>query len=228
MIFATGDLHGKFDRIEDFCNRFSVEGTMILLGDVGLNYYLDKGKKDIKNKQRLNILPLTFICVHGNHEERPENLDTYELLTIDKKGKFFYEMEFPNILFMIDGESYNLENKSFLCLGGAYSVDKYYRLQRGWNWFESEQMNEDVKQNIRMSRFGNDFDVILSHTCPQKYVPTETFLMQVDQSTVDHSMEQFLDECERNINYSQWYCGHFHTDKSDGNIKFFLSTRTHL
>lgn len=32
------------------------------------------------------------------------------------------------------------------CNRGAYSVDKYYRLERGWSWFADEQPNEVTKQ----------------------------------------------------------------------------------
>jgi len=56
----------------------------------------------------------------------------------------------------------------------------------------------------------NTFDYVLSHTCPYKYQPTHLFLSGIDQSTVDNSMEYFLEEIEGQINYNQWFCGHFH------------------
>ncbi|MCM1548850.1 MAG: metallophosphoesterase [Clostridium sp.] len=38
MIYITGDTHGQFERIENFCRRFetSREDILIILGDVGV------------------------------------------------------------------------------------------------------------------------------------------------------------------------------------------------
>lgn len=43
MIYITGDTHGDMSRIVRFCERMetSKEDIMIILGDVGLNYYGD-------------------------------------------------------------------------------------------------------------------------------------------------------------------------------------------
>ena len=44
MTYITGDTHGRFGRIKEFCNeqKTTKEDIMIILGDVGINYYLDK------------------------------------------------------------------------------------------------------------------------------------------------------------------------------------------
>lgn len=43
MFYITGDTHGEFDRIEEFCehNFTTVEDVIIILGDAGINYYLN-------------------------------------------------------------------------------------------------------------------------------------------------------------------------------------------
>ena len=46
----------------------------------------------------------------------------------------FFEEEYPNMFFAKDGEIYNINNKKTMVIGGAYSVDKYYRLGRGYSW----------------------------------------------------------------------------------------------
>lgn len=68
----------------------------------------------------------------------------------------------------------------------------------------------------------NKVDIILSHTCPYKYLPREMFLDRIDQSTVDNSTEYFLDEIEKTTNYNFWYCGHYHTDKEIDKIIFMF------
>ena len=68
----------------------------------------------------------------------------------------------------------------------------------------------------------NKVDIILSHTCPYKYLPREMFLEGIDQSTVDHSTEYFLDKIEEVADYKLWYCGHYHTDKKIDKMIFMF------
>ena len=65
-------------------------------------------------------------------------------------------------------------------------------------------------------------DVVLSHTCPYNYMPREAFFSWIDQSMVDNSTERWLDSIEKKLDYSEWYCGHFHTDKRDNKIIFMF------
>lgn len=65
-------------------------------------------------------------------------------------------------------------------------------------------------------------DIVLTHTCPYKYIPREMFLPNIDQTTVDNSTEVFLDEIEEKLNYQKWYCGHYHTDKNIDSIRFMF------
>ena len=55
--------------------------------------------------------------------------------------------------------------------------------------------------------------VVLSHTCPYKYLPREVFMKGINPLKVDYSTEFFLDKLELSLDYKKWYCGHFHTDK---------------
>ena len=47
----------------------------------------------------------------------------------------------------------------------------------------------------------NKGDIVLNHTCPLKYEPTECFLPSLDQSTDDKSTEIWLGEIEEKIDY---------------------------
>ena len=158
-------------------------------------------------------IPITLFCIHGNHEERPGNINTYKTKMFCGE-KVYYEEEYPNI-FAIDGEIYIFIDLNTLVIGGAYSVDKNYRLIMGYRCFSSEQPSEAAKEKVMrvLSDINNKVDIILSHTCPYKYLPYEAFMPMVDQSAVDNSTEYFLDEVEEQCNYSLWYCGHYHIDK---------------
>lgn len=56
-------------------------------------------------------------------------------------------------------------------------------------------------------------DVVLSHTAPLKYEPVEDFIPGIDQTRVDRSTEEWLDDIEGRLRYKRWYCGHYHISK---------------
>ena len=221
-IFITGDTHGVFERIYFLCENFDVtnKDLLIVAGDFGINYYLNK--KEQKNKYKLNELPINLLIVRGNHEKRPEKIDTYKSKEWNK-GIVYYEEEYPTLLFAKDGEVFELNDKKVFCCGGAYSVDKFYRLENHLSWFEDEQLTSDEMDTIFNSIKDKKFDYVVTHTCPLRYIPTEMFLPMVDQSKVDNTMEKWLDKVFDNIEFKKWYCGHYHTNKSIDNIRFLFN-----
>ena len=54
-------------------------------------------------------------------------------------------------------------------------------------------------------------------------MPYEVFMSGVDQSNVDKSTEEFLDEIENITDYKKWYCGHYHTDKMVDKLRFMMN-----
>jgi len=223
MIYITGDKHTDFSNVYTFCleHQTTTNDVMIILGDAGINYFLDDRDYILKNS--LLQYPITFFCIHGNHEERPQNIATYKTKKF-YSGLVCYEADYPNILFAKDGEIYNFNDKQVLVIGGAYSVDKHYRIAMGYKWYGSEQPTVDTKNRILTiaNNKKDNVDIVLSHTCPYKYLPYEAFLSGVDQSKVDQSTEKFLDEIEQTLNYKKWYCGHYHIEKSIDRIRFMF------
>ena len=214
MIYLTGDTHGDVSRIEEFCEQYETDGNdvLIILGDAGINY--DGGRRDHAIKQFLKKQPITLFCIHGNHEQRPYTIDGYKE-KLWRSGIVYCEEEYPNLLFAKDGEIFDLDGKKAIVIGGAYSVDREYRLANGYRWWPNEQPSDDVKQyvELQLDRLGWRVDLVLSHTTPLKYEPTEVFLSGIDQSTVDKSTEIWLDDIEDRLDYQRWYCGHYHTEK---------------
>lgn len=214
MIYITGDTHGQFDRIEDFCWRRGTvkDDVMIILGDAGINF--SGGLRDQVKKKYLEALPITIFAIHGNHERRPWTIDSYQ----EKQwhgGVVYYEEEYPSLLFAKDGEVFDLDGKKAIVMGGAYSIDKMVRLIYGYGWWPDEQPSDEIKQYVesQLDRLNWKVDVVLSHTTPLKYEPVEVFLKGIDQSKVDKSTEEWLDRIEDKLEYGKWYCGHYHTEK---------------
>ena len=278
MNYVTGDTHSDLTRIATFCKKFNTttDDVMIILGDVGINYYGSEAEQ--KAKEKYNNLGITLFCIQGNHEERPYNFPSYKTKEW-KGGTVYYEEEFPNIIFAKYGEIYDFDGKKCIVLGGAYSVDKWYRILRTYiklqflypdlltenqferalafvkgdikdksgkirasldkvfemlpsgtcGWFKDEQPNEEIKAFVKNQIENNkEFDCVLSHTCPAKYIPIEMFISSIDQSSVDNSTEEWLDEIENTINYKKWYCGHWHTNKKIDKMHFLFEDFTEL
>lgn len=223
MIYYTGDTHGEVEKLFTFSERFHLtpEDTIVILGDAGWNYYTDK--RDFLAKSFLKRLGVTIFSIHGNHEARPGKLSFYHE-TEWRGGTVYVEDEFPNILFARDGEVYDLDGHTAIAIGGAYSVDKYYRLSHWLKWFPDEQPDDEIKARVeaKLNALDWNIDLVLSHTCPQKFVPVEAFLSCVDQSTVDRSTEEWLDTIEDRLNYQHWLCGHWHIDKAVDRFRFLM------
>ena len=225
MIYLTGDTHGDFERVSELAGDLesTLDDVMVILGDAGINYYGASGDGGLK--EQLSALPITLFCIHGNHEMRPENISTYEEKHW-RGGIVYWEPAFPNLLFAKDGELFELEGYRCIAIGGAYSVDKYSRLRAGGGgWWPDEQPSEEIKQHVeaRLAAEAWDVDIVLSHTCPYKYIPRHTFLPIIAQSAVDNSTEEWLDRIEARLRYECWFCGHFHTDESIDRLRFMYT-----
>lgn len=238
MIYLTGDKHGDYSEVAYFCKKQNTtkDDLLIVLGDNGVNYW--GGSRDKKLKERLEALPITFMMIRGNHDQRPSR-QLYREQKVNKRSGLFGDIlvqdKYPSLLFAQDGYGYWLGDKKVNVLGGAYSVDKYYRLEMqeqghtGWRWFPDEQMSEKERTAYeKLLQFMNNEccrmpSIILSHTCPYKYIPRDLFLPNLDQSTVDDSMEHWLDKINDMVKPQQWFCGHWHTDRTVDNVRFLYN-----
>jgi len=219
MVYITGDIHGSLEPIRELFDKFAPlkYDIIVLLGDVGVNYW--GTLKDIELKHEMNSLGATFFCIHGNHENRPQNIASYREKDWNG-GRVLYEEDFPNILFPTDGDIFTLEGRQCLVIGGAYSVDKLQRQRNGYKWWYDEQPSAAVKEYVEEQIAAKRVDVVFSHTCPAKYIPTECMMSCVDRSTVDTSTEDWLDTIEDRLDYEAWYLGHWHIDKRIDKMHF--------
>jgi len=218
-ILITGDCHGqvagRMRVIQESMPEYKPEETaVIILGDVGFLYYLDSS--DQRCKKRASEYGYTIYCVLGNHEARPsKDLGMRQINDEFVGGTVWIEDEFPLIRYFCEWGIYNILGRRTLVVGGAYSVDKHYRIQRGMKWFENEQLNE-FERDICLrnaSGYNPEFDLVLSHTCPYSLRPTDLFLNFIDQSTVDTSMEKWMEVLKDKIEFKIWLYGHYHADR---------------
>lgn len=221
MVYLTGDTHRGFGRVMGFCERqnTTTEDVLIILGDAGINYYGDSCDDHLK--YALSRLPITLFCVHGNHERRPSQDMGYTISQFHG-GAAYVQNQYPNLVFAMDGQVYNFAGNQCIVCGGAYSVDKYYRLAHGLSWFPDEQPDDAARESVqnRLAALNYKVDIFLSHTCPFRYRPVEAFLSGMDESAIDTSTEHWLESIEKCLQYKKWYCGHYHIEKNIDKIRF--------
>lgn len=216
-VYFLGDIHGRVPRsiknLQKTAEATNEHYAVILLGDVGANYYGDERDNVLKNdlaKQK----NLTFYCLRGNHEMRPKDCNIPIVLNEDVIQDVYQEEAYPTINYLIDGKMYDFNGYEVLAIGGAYSVDKFYRLSNGWSWFANEQLT--TKEMEAIFEYWKDdgyVDIVISHTCPFEWQPTDLFLPEINQSTVDNTMEKWLSTLEKEIGYQSWLFGHFHDNR---------------
>lgn len=229
---VRGDTHGVFTWMLNGClDSYKPEETaIIVVGDCGFNFYLNK--TDTRTKKEVNIRGYRLYCVHGNHEARPQTIPNMKLIyDEDVQGYVYLEEDFPNIRYFGDWGFYTINEYKCLVIGGAYSVDKNWRLVRAGlteennnpkksGWFADEQLSKEeiitcqAWINYLYYNDKNNFDFVFTHTCPYSWRPTDKFLSFIDQSTVDTSMEEFLEDVKKKIKISKaWLWGHYHDDR---------------
>lgn len=218
-LYITGDCHGDFSRFQKLDK--AQETAIIILGDAGLDFYLNSSDKKCKQAICNDYPNFIFYLVRGNHEERPSKLANIEIIFDNfVQGDVYFHTDFPQIRYFRDGNKYNIHGHSVLVLGGAYSVDKWYRLAgrpedtTHWTgWFKDEQLTELEMFGIMNMMKNQHIDVVLSHTCPYDWRPTDLFLPTIDQSLVDDTMERWMNELKEVMTWNLWLFGHYHDNR---------------
>ena len=132
-IVVSGDIHGDFNLlVNKICVQYQMRNTLVIVaGDCGFGFdkrgYYDNMVK--RNAKRMNDANNWIVFIRGNHDN-PAYFD----------GKSFKHKRFIAIP---DYSVINACNHSILCVGGAISIDRTYRLE-AWS-----------KEQQKRLRFGN-------------------------------------------------------------------------
>lgn len=232
MILICGDIHQDYKPIRNIYYKLlennhkpTEKDVIIFLGDFSANFFFNNPQlayRDTNFKKKIKNYNFTYFVIRGNHEERPSfrmkaepNNWHYEEFW---GNQVYVENAYPYIKYALDFPAkyeIPLENKMLqtLIFPGAYSIDKYYRIKTGKTWFEHEQLTkEEMQLGTELAQM-QEWDLVLSHTCPNFYEPTDLFLSTIDQSTVDKTTERWLNQIEFKLKYKLWCWGHFHATR---------------
>lgn len=221
--YVTSDNHGSLMKIREQRIELQLDQDcgLIILGDVGFNYHGDEQDNRIKNTA--NSFGFKIYCVRGNHEMRPEKVfGMKKIFDSNVNGPVYMEEQYPNIRYFTGEDIYIINNLKTVVINGAYSVDKYYRIAVGYQWFKDEQINTKEMYDCEKLFKLYDVDLVLSHTCPYDFQPTHLFLPTLDQNSVDNSMEKWMNQFVKNDKWNYWLFGHYHSDEKITNGVYML------
>lgn len=208
MIYITGDTHGEidFEKLKIYFKKryVSEKDFLIILGDAGIVWDNDYENMLLK----YYFLGLTIFFIDGNHE----NFDLLNKFPIVKKNNARVHVLYDGIYHVLRGEILILNNLSFLCVGGAESIDKESRIAHE-SWWKEERIKEyDIDKaffNLETTHFKVDY--VLSHCAPDCVVVKELGFNS------DESTKQLSRLCPY-IEMKHWYFGHYHIDRTFNDI----------
>jgi hypothetical protein len=193
--------------------KFDSINYHIILGDAGF-LWPGNFKGDEYNFKVLAGRPFPILCVIGNHEPILGMSDIPEADIGIGESVMVVKKEHPFVAYLKRGRIYNIEDKKFLVLGGALSIDKDLR-KPGISWWENEYWSEnEVNTLSSLLERDNAFDYVLSHTGPGRV--NRMIVKYQKMSFVPKFFDKVAalnDEIDKLIKCKQWFCGHWHKDE---------------
>lgn len=210
-ILVLGDTHGSTHEAVFAVQNASAMNidTIIQCGDFGLwpgksgMDYLDEINAEAMDE---NIM---IVWLDGNHEDF-DSLERY--CKYNPKNTWGQVFIRSNILYSPRGCKFKIDNKMFMTVGGAVSVDKAWR-KAGKTWWPQEQLSDSDLDVIltRHEASPGKIDYLFTHDCPTN-APFEGRMKNDPESYVHR---QRMDRLGKAIAPTLWMHGHMHS-KYDG------------
>lgn len=189
-VIVTGDIHGDFGAINVVINK-KFPDVIIQCGDNAYFWPETNNVGKIKpGNCKVYLLP-------GNHSD----WDQIES-KIGRRGRDPVEIE-QNVFYCPIGSTAVINERRFMFIGGADSIDKKYRTL-GISWWKQELLNqEDIDFCLSTT---HKIDIICSHTAPKMFnIADKINLLKIDDPSA-----AALDIIFEQLNPYAWFFGHFH------------------
>lgn len=206
MIYITGDTHGEIGRFYEFDKKghLSENDTLIICGDFGYLFFNNISENSFLDD--LSDRPYTICFVDGNHECF-DAINEYPV--VEWNGGKANQIR-KNIFHLMRGQVFEIDGKTFFTMGGAYSVDKDYRIP-GYSWWPDELPTDaEYKEAVgNLQKCNMKVDYILTHTMPREMI------LRFGKYPDVHDIELtgFLEWVMYEVDFKHWYCGHWHEDR---------------
>lgn len=211
MIYVTGDTHGDYSRFKDPAIKKLRRGdTLIICGDFG--FFWNGSRKEKSVIKKLTKKGYTIAFLDGCHE----NFDILEEYPVTEWNGGKARVIAGNLIHLMRGQVYTIENKKIFTFGGGHSQDFDFR-RSSENWWKREKPSHDeiieAIENLRIN--DNSVDYVITHEPPVSL--KDCLNVDVLQRLEVHALfEDIIKTCT----YQKWFFGKCHIDKHIP-IKFF-------
>ena len=222
-IVVCGDIHGSFNQlVHKCCTLYGLTDTLIIVaGDCGFGFEQPGYYENlyIHNRNRLSKSNNWILFIRGNHDNPAYFND--------------YPIEHRRWMTVPDYSVIKACGHSILCVGGATSVDRIYRiLDKGWHPIETDEPlapnlywpnEQPVYDESKLDEIDQAFaiDTVITHTAPS-FCELTSHQGLLDWAINDGDLlndveheRKVMDELEvylyaKNHPLRYWYYGHFH------------------
>ncbi|MBN3411221.1 metallophosphoesterase family protein [Clostridium botulinum] len=209
MIYITGDTHIPID-IERLnfldCKNLMKNDYVIICGDFGGVW--ENSEIELCYREWLQSKPWTTLFIDGNHE----NFDLLNSYKVEEwhGGKVHFITE--NIIHLMRGQVFNINELKFWTMGGATSTDKENRREHITWWKEEVPDSNEMREGLsNLEKHNNEVDYILTHTCFNSVLKDITEIFGF-QPKPEENLNKYLEIIEEKVDFKHWYFGHFHED----------------
>ncbi|MBF9350596.1 hypothetical protein HA138_12510 [Mycobacteroides chelonae] len=210
-LMLAGDWHGNAMWAVKAIHHAKRNGadTILQLGDFG--YWRD-GIEGLDTRKYFRVMhraleecDIVLYWIDGNHEDHSciENMPGATALTLDG---------YPRIAHLPRGLRWDWWGKTWMALGGAYSVDKPWR-REGVSWWPGEALTDE---QIEYASRPGKVDVIVAHDAPFGVdIPgigtaTKGGDFPVDQLMASEEHRRKVGQVVDVVNPSLFFHGHYH------------------
>lgn len=203
MIYLTGDTHGDIDRFKHGKLRWlGKRDTVVVLGDFG--FVWDGSREEQKKLDWLRKRPYTLLFLDGSHE----NYDLLKQYPTEERFGGKVQALGGNVYHVCRGSVLELEEKKYLCFGGAESQDREDR-EPGVNWWKEEMPSDEeyafCEENLAACDYQVDY--VLTHDAPSRFLDFTALA-----SGENNQLHSFLDKILLKLTYDKWFFGCYHKD----------------
>ena len=236
-VYITGDMHGDPSRFsmnsfyeqKTFSNN-KEDNIIIVCGDFGLIW--NANGEDPTERYWLNWLEqknFTVCFVDGNHE----NFDRLYQYPVEEWHDGKVHKIRDNVIHLMRGQVFDIENKKFFTFGGASSHDikdgileiddpyfsekrkrlnknpySLYRVNHISWWKEELPSEEEMNEGIEnLDKHDWKVDYIITHS------PSASVIALLGQGLYEQDiLTKYLEEIRCKTEYKRWLMGHMHID----------------
>ncbi|HIZ55808.1 MAG TPA: hypothetical protein H9671_06345 [Firmicutes bacterium] len=204
MLYVTGDMHGDVSAFRrPGISRLRKNDCLFVCGDFGFIWQGTPAEKRLL--KWIGKRPYSVLFAEGCHE----NFDLLAQYETEEWNGGKVRRISGNLLQLMRGEIYTIENKRVFVFGGGESDEQDIRVEAGTYWPVAAPSTADAfNAQQHLTACGQKVDYIITHEAPEK---VRGFLSE--SSGQEEYTPFMLNQLTAGCEFSMWYFGKYHMDR---------------